>query len=210
MLRDVNVQDAPTIVADDEEAIEHAEGNRWHSEEIHGRNPFPMASKEDQPAVGPVRISRCPFQPTRNGSLGKVKAEHEEFPMDPRRSPGWVVSDHPKDQLPNLLRRRVSSNLRPDSGDQPPIHAKTTPVPADDGFRHDDDEGLLPSRPDPPSDYPEELIEEAEARARMSTLQHDELLTQHEILEEESLPPAKEVNQHSEAERKDAKHDQDL
>jgi hypothetical protein len=44
----------------------------------------------------------------------------------------------------------------------------------------------------------------------MSTLQRDELLTQREILEEESSPPAKEVYQHSEAERKGAKHDPDL
>jgi hypothetical protein len=130
--------------------------------------------------------------------------------MDPRCSPGWVVSDHPNDQLPNLLRRLFPSNRPPDSGDQPPIHAKTTPVPADDGFRRDDDEGLFPSRPDPPSDHPEELIEKAETWARMSTLQRDELLTQREILEEESSPPAKEAAQHSEAEREKAKHDQDL
>ena len=44
----------------------------------------------------------------------------------------------------------------------------------------------------------------------MSTLQRDELLTQREILEEESSPPAKEAAQHSEAEREEAKHDQDL
>ena len=67
-------------------------------------------------------------------------------------------------------------------------------MPADDGFGRDDDEGLLPSRPDPPSDYPEELIEEAEARARMSTLQRDELLTQSEILDKETSPPAQEAN----------------
>ena len=34
-------------------------------------------------------------------------------------------------------------------------------------------------------------------RARMSTLQRDELLTQSEILEKETLPPAKEAHQHS-------------
>jgi hypothetical protein len=51
------------------------------------------------------------------------------------------------------------------------------PVPADYGFGPDDYEGVFPSRPDPPSDYPEELIEDAEARARMSTFQHGELLT---------------------------------
>jgi len=59
---------------------------------------------------------------------------------------------------------------------------------------------LLPSRADPPSDSPEELIEDAKTRARMSTLQRDELLTQSKILEKETSPLAKEANQHSEAE----------
>ena len=40
----------------------------------------------------------------------------------------------------------------------------------------------------------EELIEEVQARARMSTLQRDELLTQSEILDKETSPTAKEVN----------------
>jgi hypothetical protein len=74
----------------------------------------------------------------------------------------------------------------------------------------DDDEGLLPSRPDPPSDYPEELIEKVEARARMSTLQRDELLTQSKILEKETPLPAKEANQHSKEEPYETKHDEDL
>jgi len=82
-------------------------------------------------------------------------------------------------------------------------------MPADDGFGRDDDEGPLPSRPDPPSDYPEELIEEVEARARMSTLQRDELLTQSKILEKETAPAAKEADQHSEAEPEETKHCQD-
>ena len=83
-------------------------------------------------------------------------------------------------------------------------------MPADYGFGRDDEEGVLPSRPDPTSDYPEELIEGSEARARMSTLQHDELLTQCEILKKETSPLAKEANQHSEAEPYATKHGQDL
>ena len=39
----------------------------------------------------------------------------------------------------------------------------------------------------------------------MSTLQHDELLTQSEILEKETLPPAKEADQHGEEEPDEAK-----
>ena len=46
MLRDINVQDAPPIMTDDEEAVEHAERDRWHREEIHGGNGFPMVTKE--------------------------------------------------------------------------------------------------------------------------------------------------------------------
>ena len=70
-------------------------------------------------------------------------------------------------------------------------------MPADDGFGRDDEEGLLPSRPDPPSDYPEELIEDVEARARMS---------ESEILDKETPPPAKEANQRSEAQADESKH----
>jgi hypothetical protein len=43
----------------------------------------------------------------------------------------------------------------------------------------------------------------------MSTLQRDELLTQSEIPDKRTLPPAKEAYQHSEAEPDEAKHGQD-
>src|SRR5208283_1666782 len=125
VLRDVDVQDASTIVADDEEAVEHAERDRWHREEIHGGNRFPMVAKEGQPALGLVRTSRRPLHATGDGSLGKIKTEHAEFPMDPRCSPGWVLSNHLENQSPNLLRRLFPSNLSPDSGDKPPVHTKT-------------------------------------------------------------------------------------
>ena len=124
--------------------------------------------------------------------------------MYPRCSPGWVVSDHPKDQLANLLRRWSSSNLRPDSGDQPPVHTKTSPVPADDGFGRNDDKGFLPSRPDPPSIDPKELIEGAEARARMSTFQYSELLPEHEILQNKISATTEKTNQGSKPEEKHA------
>ena len=86
MLRDVDVQDASTIVADDEKAVEHAERDRWRREEIHGRNRFPMVAEEGQPALGLFRTSRRSLHPTGDGSLGKIKTEHAEFPMDPRLS----------------------------------------------------------------------------------------------------------------------------
>jgi len=62
MLRDVNLQDAPPIMTDDKEAV--AEHSRLHGKEIHGRNSFPMVSKEGQPALA------------RSGSLGARFIQH--------------------------------------------------------------------------------------------------------------------------------------
>jgi hypothetical protein len=50
---------------------------------------------------------------------------------------------------------------------------------------------------------------EAGDRARMSTFQHDELLTQSEILGKETLPPAKEADRHAGVELDEAHHVQD-
>lgn len=65
--------------------------------------------------------------------------------MDSRCAPRSILNDHPKDQLPNLFRRPFFSDRRPDSGYQPPIHAKTGLMPTNDGFRRDNDESFFPS-----------------------------------------------------------------
>src|SRR5260370_26604292 len=155
----------------------------------------------------------------RPGSLGARFIQREIVLSEPsmRSSPhgsvvlpSWVLGDHTGDQFPNHLRRRSSTNLLPNSGDQPPVHTKACPVPAHDSFRGDQDERIFPSRPDASSYYPEKLIEQAEDRARMSTFQRDELLAQIKILEKETSPPAKEAAQHSKAEPDEAKHGHDL
>jgi hypothetical protein len=87
---------------------------------------------------------------------------------------------------------------------------ETIPVSADDGFGRNDDEGLLPSRPDPSIDYPEELIEEAKARARMWTFQHSELLPEHEILQYEVPGATKQANEGSNPEKLQAEHGTEL
>jgi hypothetical protein len=52
MPRDVAVQNTSAIMADDEEAVEHGEGDRGHREEIHRSDGFPMVTQKSEPTLG--------------------------------------------------------------------------------------------------------------------------------------------------------------
>src|SRR6266480_4314039 len=153
MLCDIEVQDAPTIVTDDEKAIERAEGDRRNSEEVHRGNRFPVITEKGKPVLGRLRISRCPFHPTRDRSLRDIKTGHEKLAMNAWRSPRWVLNNHPENQFLNLLRP-------PDLGDQLPVQTEAAPVPTHHGFGRDRNEGLLPSGPESADGDPEELVEQ--------------------------------------------------
>ena len=88
MLRDVEMQDMSAIVADDKEAVEDAERDRGHCEEVHSRNRFSVILKKCAPTLGWPGISGRPLHPARDGSLGDVKAQHEEF--------RHVCEEHPR------------------------------------------------------------------------------------------------------------------
>jgi hypothetical protein len=72
----INVKDAPPIVTDDEEVVEHTERDLWHSEENHRGRGFPVVAK----------VSQRPFHPTGDRPLRDIKAEQGKFAMDARCS----------------------------------------------------------------------------------------------------------------------------
>jgi hypothetical protein len=63
MTGDVEVQDAPTIVADHEGAVEKAESDGWYDEEVYRRNDFRMITKESEPTSCRLKISWRSFHP---------------------------------------------------------------------------------------------------------------------------------------------------
>ena len=160
MLCDIEVQDTPTIVTDDEKAIERAKGDRRNREEVHRGNRFPVITEKGKPALGWLRISRCPFHPTRDRSLRDIKTEHEKLAMDAWRSPRGVLNDHAEDQFLNLLRRLSSPDGPPGPGDQLPVQTESASVPTHHGFRRDRNEGWLPSGPESADGDPEDLVEQ--------------------------------------------------
>ena len=89
MRRDVDVQDPPTIVCEDDEDEQHATGDRRYGEEIDRHQRADMVLKEGAPRLGwwPTPTG----QQSRDRPLGHVQAEFEEFAVNARRAPetGW-------------------------------------------------------------------------------------------------------------------------
>ena len=84
-------------MTDDKEAVEHPKRDRRNGKEIHGRDGFPVVTKNR--LVFPGRS----FHPAGNGSFGNIKTQHEQFSVDARRTPGWILGDHAENQTPNLF-----------------------------------------------------------------------------------------------------------
>jgi hypothetical protein len=76
MACDVEVQDAPAIMANNEEAVEKTEGDRRNGEEIHGGDGFAMIAEKSQPPPARFWISGRSLHPAGDASLRYIKAEH--------------------------------------------------------------------------------------------------------------------------------------
>jgi hypothetical protein len=203
---DVEVQNASTIMADDEEAIERAEGGRWDREEIHCGNGFSMIAQKSEPAFCQLGISRRSFHPAGDRSLRDIKTEHEELAMDTRSTPRRVFGEHLEDQISNLLRNSSPPCRFLNPGDPTPVETETCPMPANHGLWRDHDHSLFPGGPKTSGNEPEQLVEPLEPWPRMSTFQNDELLSEGKILEDEMPTTTKRARKRSEPERKQIEH----
>jgi len=148
MPRDVVVKNAPPVMSNHEEAIQHAECCRGNREEIHACDGLSMIAQERRPSLCRLMVARCFPHPTQHRSLGDFKTKHLQFTMNPRCAPGAILGDHAEDQFPKLLARRLSSDYGMFAREPFPVQPESGPVPADNRIRLYDDKRLLPSRPE--------------------------------------------------------------
>ena len=99
MLRDIEVDDAATIVRQDDEDIEDSQTNRRDCEEINGYQLSNMIAKKRQPSLSGLSVFR---HQSGNRPLGNLKAELQQLPMDAWRSPDGIGPSHGSHQLANL------------------------------------------------------------------------------------------------------------
>src|SRR5215471_13803788 len=157
VLRDVEMQDTPAIVADDKEAVEDAEADLGHGEEVHGRNRFPVIPKKGAPALGWLGIPWNSLHAAGDASLGYLEAQHEQFAVNARRAPGRVLRHHTEDQLPNFRRQFFPADLFSRLRDPTPVQSNSA-MPANDRLRIDQHQRLLPSTPETAGEYPEDSV----------------------------------------------------
>jgi len=132
MACNVEVENAPAIVANDEEAVKHAESDGRHREQVHGCDGLAVIAQEGEPALGGIGGPRSPPHPAGDAALGDLKAEHGEFAVDARSAPSGIVCHHFEDQLADLSGHRLSAHRLTRPGDDPPIQLKTGTMPAQD------------------------------------------------------------------------------
>ena len=174
MFRDIEMENLASAVFDNEKAIQHAKGQSQHGEEVHGRDDVPVIAEESRPEFAGVGRRPAP-EIAGDGALGNVPAKLEELAVNSRRAPGRILVHHPPDE---------SSNLAIDLGpaqalwarSQAPEQPKASPMPGDNRFWFDDDQGVAPGGPKPAEQSPEYSILDSEPSARMFSLEYAQLL----------------------------------
>src|ERR1022692_249891 len=105
---DVDPDQVSAVQTDDDERIEQVEANGRDNEQIHGSNVRRVVPQKGAPSLTwrPASLDHV-FGDAR---LRALKPKLEEFAVDARRSPQWVLDAHSPDQC-----TEVRLNLRPPS-----------------------------------------------------------------------------------------------
>jgi hypothetical protein len=110
---DSAVKNSPSVVRDDEKAVEHSEGKRRDGEQIHCRDGLPMIVQKRCPSFRRLRTPRRFPHPAQNSSFGDGETQHLQLPGDARCAPGGIFCDHAKDQVAQFLVDASSSRANP-------------------------------------------------------------------------------------------------
>lgn len=191
MCRRIEMENPAPLMLDDEEAVEHAEGQCRNREEVECGYHLTVVVQEGQP---PLRLlvvggSLQTLQITRDSRLRDAKAELQQFAVDSWRTPAGIVRLHVTDQLADFL-----TDLGPTEppGTQSPEQPEPDAVPGDYGLRLHDDQGTSPTCPQAAESNPEETVKTAQPRPGLLPLEDSKLLAESSGLEPEAMSRDKE------------------
>jgi hypothetical protein len=170
--RHVEVQNAPTIVRDDKEAVQHSEAEGGNRKEVHRCNQLSVIAQESQPALRGLRIPRRLLYQRETVRSESSKPSILQLAMNARGIPCRVLREHTKNEFSHFPADALpaSPDLMPRK--PRPVESKSSAVPAHHGFWCDHNQDPFPAAPRAKDDSPEQLILHTESRPRMSRAQH--------------------------------------
>src|SRR5689334_4582649 len=210
MAGDIEVQNAPAIMSNHEEAIEHTKRERRNGEEIHCRDHFTMVTQKCFPSPASITKPGCTSHPARDRSLGDIKSKLQQFTVNPRRTPGRILGDHPENQCAQFPADSPSATADLVAATPAPIAAKSCPMPAHHRLRSDDQKGALPLRPDLAHAHPEQPIGRCQLESLLAALENGKLLTKGQILQQKIFTGTKAATQQADEKLQQAEHGPDL
>lgn len=185
MGRDVRMNDAPTVMREDDQHEQQPEGDRWHDKEVGGHDLARVVRQKRSPCLG--RRPRMPSHVLRDGRQTDDEAQFLQLAVDPRRTPQWVHRRQLADQGSHLGRHPGSSGAAPALPG--PEQAEPTSMPADNRVRFDDVQDRPPAAPRPREPRPERPIRRRQSEARTArAIDHRELVTERQDLQVERRP----------------------
>jgi hypothetical protein len=134
-----------------------------------------------------------------DAGFADVDTEFEQFAVNTRCSPQWILSTQFANEFSDVFRHRRPP--RSTVTDLPgPEHTKALAVPSDDGVGFDDDKSGPPAAPDRAQPCPQEAIRRRQFRALHGALENTELVPECEVLQLERRSRS-EGGQHSRCQR---------
>ena len=180
---DIEVEDAPAIVGEDQEAHQKPERGCGNDEEVAGRRVRQVISEEDEPglrawpasALGHVLLHR---------RLGDIVAEQGHLGLNALGAPEEILASHPSDQMNDLAADpRTASPSGPRF--QAPEDLESLAVSSDYGLGLHEHEAGSPVLPDPRDEDPEDAIGPLKLWPFAAPLKDQELVTEGQVLEGE-------------------------
>jgi hypothetical protein len=159
MLRYVEVQNPPPVVRDNEEAVQHPEGQRRHGEEVHRGDGLAMIVEKGFPRLRLSRVARSPAHPSQHGPFRDVEAEHSQLSVNAWCAPGSVFGHHAEDEFPQFPAHASPAGTLPVARKPRPIEPEAGSMPANNRFGLNQDQGSPPTRPEAPQYNPDEAID---------------------------------------------------
>jgi hypothetical protein len=155
---------------------------------------IPAQDGESTAILSWIWIPRRFPHPAQYGPFRNVEAQHLWFSMNPRRAPGGILGHQAEDELAQFNADALPAGATSMQREPGSIKPEACAVPLHKRFRLNDNQCLLPGRPEATQYHPEKSVGNTQARTRLSPFQDSKLLPEGEIFQEKITTRTKEYD----------------